>query len=290
MRYRDRQGNEYSLDTSQDKFLRRLYGTVPGRVLLGILIRPWVTDLIGRYMNSGLSRLKIRRFIRKNGIDMSEYRDEKYACYNDFFIRHIKEGKRPADPDRRVLIAPCDGKVTAYRISPNMVMHIKGSDYSIKSLLLNSELAEYYAGGSCYILRLTVDNYHRYSYAVSGHKSENVHIDGIFHTVNPVAMEHANVYYENSREYTLIDAPELGLVMQMEVGALGVGRIVNRDEECDCTRGDEKGYFEFGGSTVVLMLRKGAVEIDPDLLTNTEDGCETTVRLGEHIGRLCADN
>lgn len=284
MKYRDRQGNTFENDTAQDKLLRRLYGSVPGRKLISLLIKPRVTEIMGFFMDRSVSTLMIDGFVKKNNIQMSDYIPTRYKSYNEFFTRRIKPSKRSFDPDETVLCSPCDGKVSAYNITPGLTVNIKGSNYSVKSLLRNTELSEEMAGGVMMIIRLTVDNYHRYAYIDDGFKSGNFYIPGVFHTVNPIALEHANIYYENSREYTVINSIHFGTFIQMEVGALGVGKIVNYDEECEIYRGDEKGRFEFGGSTVVLLFEKDAIIPDADLIKNTEEGCETIIKLGERIG------
>lgn len=283
MRYKDRQGKVYNIDTTQDKFLRLLYRHTTGRMLISILIRPGVTNVMGSVLNKKFTRLKIKSFVKKNGIDLSEYEVTKYKSYNDFFIRKIRPGARPIDPDTNVLVSPSDGKLSLYKISDSLVMTIKNSQYSVKSLILSTELAHEFAGGYCFIIRLTPDDYHRYIFPDSGEIVRHEYIDGVFHTVNPVAMEHANIYYENTREYTIIDTKHFGRMLQMEVGALGVGRIVNSIIEGRAVKGVEKGYFEFGGSTIVLMFKEGVLVPDEDLIRNTQDGFETYVKLGERI-------
>ena len=109
-------------------------------------------------------------------------------------------------------------------------------------------------------------------------------INGILHTVGPIAFKRYKVFKENQREYSLLDTENFGEVIQMEVGALMVGKIVNHDIKT-FVRGQEKGYFLFGGSTVVLLLKKDVVEIDSDIVLNSKLGIETKVKLGEVIGR-----
>lgn len=284
MKYKDRKGNVFNVDTSQDKFLRMLYGHMVGRAFVSFLIRPAVTNAMGSLFNHKLTRLKIKSFVKKNGIVLSDYEVRKYKSYNDFFTRKIRPGARPIEQDPKCVVSPSDGKISVFPISSSLVVEIKGSSYSIKSLTLSREVAEEFAEGYCVIIRLTPDDYHRYIFIDPGEISDHIFIDGVFHTVNPVAMEHANVYYENTREYMTIETEHFGKLLQMEVGALGVGRIVNVVEEGHTERGMEKGYFEFGGSTIVLMFKKDTVQIDQDLLKNTEEGYETYVKLGEHIG------
>ncbi|MCR5727823.1 MAG: phosphatidylserine decarboxylase [Lachnospiraceae bacterium] len=284
MKYRDRDGKEYNISTNQDRFLRFLYTNRLGRSLLKIMISEKVTNLIEWYMNTRISTLKIDGFIKENHIRISDYEKKFYKSYNEFFTRKIKKNKRPVDMRENILVSPSDGKVTVYPISDRLIVNIKNIDYSVKSLLLDREMSEEMEGGWLYVIRLTVDNYHRYSYPDSGYQYENYYIPGVFHTVNPVALENTSVFAQNCRAYTIIDSDHFGRLIQMEVGAMGVGRIVNHKESDFVNKGEEKGYFEFGGSTICLFVTKDGARPDEDIIKNTEEGCETLVKLGEHIG------
>ena len=285
MNYRDRAGKEYKVSTSQDRFLRFLYTNRMGKHLLKFMISDKLTRLIELYMNTRISTLKIDPFIKENKINISDYEKKFYTSYNDFFTRKIKKSRRPVNMEPDVLISPSDGKVTVYPISDKLVVNIKNIDYSIKSLLLDRELAEELEGGWLYVIRLTVDNYHRYCYPDSGYQHENYYIPGFFHTVNPVALENTSVFAQNCRAYTIIDSDHFGRIIQMEVGAMGVGRIVNYKESEFVEKGEEKGYFEFGGSTVCLFVPKGSAVPDADMIKNTAEGFETLVKMGEQIGK-----
>ena len=92
------------------------------------------------------------------------------------------------------------------------------------------------------------------------------------------------VFTENSREYTLIRTPEFGMVVQMEVGAMLVGRIVNHEQEAYAVRGEEKGMFQYGGSTIIVLVGKDQVKMREDLLKKAQLGIETAVQMGETIG------
>ena len=163
-------------------------------------------------------------------------------------------------------------------------MTLKLTDYTVESLLRDEKLAAVYEGGQVLIFRLAVDDYHRYCYMADGEKEENVRIQGVFHTVNPIANDYFPIYKENTREYTVLHTKEFGDMVVMEVGALMVGKIVNHHGKAQVQRGQEKGYFQFGGSTIVVLLKKGAAILDPDILENSAEGIETVVRFGEKIG------
>ncbi len=279
-----RTGEIIVTNQKQNELLKKLYDTAYGRCLLKVLTLPAVSKAAGLYMDSPLSKPLIAPFIRKNGIDTSQYIMRDFRSYNQFFTRRIKPEKRPIDRVPSHLISPCDSKLSVYRIDSGSVFAIKGSHYRVCDLLKNSFLARRFEGGYCCIFRLEVDDYHRYCYIDSGRKSDNVFIAGELHTVNPIAMKRYNIYKRNSREYTVLHTDNFGDVAQIEVGAMLVGRICNRHGVHEFVRGEEKGRFEFGGSTIVLLFERDAIVPDPDLLKNTAEGFETVVKYGEKIG------
>lgn len=280
----DREGCEIIKGDTQDKMLAFLYQTRVGRGMLRLLIKPWVSVAAGKFLDSALSRCLIKPFVKRSGIDLSEYQMEKYHSYNEFFTRKIKPECRKIDERNAHLIAPCDSKLSVYPISENARFVIKNTEYSMVSLLKNQLLAKYYEGGQLLVFRLAVDDYHRYCYVDNGSKSKNYRIPGVFHTVNPLANDVYPIYKENTREFSVLKSENFGRILMMEVGALLVGRIVNYHEKKDVKRGEEKGRFEFGGSTVILCLEKDRAVIDEDILLNSSRGIETAVKLGEKIG------
>ena len=262
-----------------------LYRNWFGRIILKILIRPFITKLGGWFLKRKISKKRIPKFIEEGHINVDDYYVDDIKSYNDFFIRKIKPGRRIIDDDPKHLIAPSDSKLSAYKIEENSIFKIKDSYYRVEDLIKNKELADEFIGGNLLIFRLTVDDYHRYSYPATGKKGKNIHIKGVFHTVNPIALERYNFYKRNSREYTVLETIEFGKMIMVEVGAIMVGKIKNHHQEYEFKRGEEKGYFEFGGSTIVLIT-KNNIKIDDDIITNTNNGDETIVKLGERIGEL----
>ncbi|MDD3183744.1 MAG: phosphatidylserine decarboxylase [Anaerostipes sp.] len=284
MKYINEKGQLVTEDSSQDCFLKFIYSSMAGRVSLKLLTRPWVSKLGGAFLSTPFSKCFISSFIQNNHIPMADYEKTTYKSYNDFFTRKIKAGKRPIPEDENVLFSPCDCKVSVYPIYDNTTFVIKDTLYTVESLLKHRKLAKRFRDGYAVVCRLTVDDYHRYSYIDDGEKSYNYFIPGIYHTVNPIANDYAAIYSENAREYTMMKTKHFGNVVQMEVGALMVGRIKNHQGMGPMKRGTEKGYFEFGGSTIVLLFEKNRVNIDQELLKRTEEQCETKVKLGQRIG------
>lgn len=283
MKYIARERNsKEDIITESSWTLNFFYDTFLGRLLLKISITKFITNMIAFYMNSKLSKRKIGKFIEKNNINTFEYESKNYKSYNEFFSRKVIPYKRPIDSTRDRFISPCDSKVTVYDINKDLTLKIKDSYYSIDTLVDNKILDDY-KGGYAFVFRLSVDNYHRYCFVDSGTKEKDIHIKGIFHTVQPISLKHYNFFKTNSREYTILHTKHFGDVIEVEVGAMGVGRIVNDHDIHKFKKGEEKGYFEFGGSTIVVLVKKNVLTVDKDIFENSKENIETIVKYGEGI-------
>jgi len=284
MKQKLRNGTLIEKTDGQEKALSFLYGTALGRIILKPLTAPWISKVAGAFLSTKPSCILIKPFIKSNNIDMSQFKAVKYNSYNEFFSREIREEARPVDMDSSHFISPADSKLTVIPIGDDTFFNIKHTRYNVESLLKNRSLAEEYKGGYVMIFRLCVDDYHRYCYVADGEKGENTFIKGVLHTVNPIANDYYPIYKENSREYTTLETTDFGKLTIIEVGALLVGKIVNNHGKARVKRGQEKGYFQFGGSTVVVLVKKDKVIIDSDIMENSLADIETIVRMGEKIG------
>lgn len=264
-----------------EKSLKFLYSSVCGRLILKIITKPSISVVFGKILNCRISKILIPHFIKKNRINMDDYINEDYKCFNDFFCRHIKPELRPIDFCSSHLIAPCDGLLSVYKINSNSVFSIKNSFYTISELLKNEALANEFCDGVCLIFRLCVNNYHRYNYIDNGIKGKNIHINGILHTVRPIAFNYSPVFLQNSREYTVIQTENFGKIIQMEVGAMLVGKIKNHHQEHRTARGEEKGTFLYGGSTVIVLIKKDVIKMNDYYNLNTNE--EKPVVAGQWI-------
>ena len=283
--YITRDGTKIDGTTGQDHLLEVIYGHALTRMLLRPFLSPAVSDICGKFLSTRFSRRIIPSFVKKNHIDLSIYEKQEFDSYNAFFTRKIKAEQRPINEQKNVLISPSDGKVTAYPITQKGRFWIKHTQYTAAQLLKDERLAERYMGGWIYVIRLTVDDYHRYCYVADGRKSRQRKIRGVLHTVNPVANDYYPIYKMNSREYCLLKTKEFGTILLMEVGALMVGKINNHEEDsAQVKRGNEKGMFEFGGSTIVVMTEPGMTKPDKDIIQNTKAQAETLIKMGEPIG------
>ncbi len=275
---------EIEVKDHNQKSLSFLYETAIGRGILKILVYPWITKLYGKYNDSKLSTRKIKSFIKNNHIPMEEYEKQEYKSFNDFFTRKINLEYRNISRKEEDFISCCDNKLRVYPVNKDLIFKVKGSNYSVESILQDNLLAKKYEDGLCLVFRLCVDDYHRYIFFDDGEILKTSKIPGKFHTVNPIAYENFQVFRENNRELTVLETKNFGTVTQVEVGALMVGKIVNHPVK-KFTRGEEKGYFKFGGSTIILFLEKDKLEIDPLILEYSSRGIETKLQMGEVIGK-----
>ena len=138
------------------------------------------------------------------------------------------------------------------------------------------------------ILRLAPNDYHRYHFPCDGKALAPIKIKGPLYSVSPYALvkNFTRVFIENKREITSLQTSTYGNMLLIPVGATMVGSILQSyTSDSAIKKGDEMGYFAFGGSTIVILFEKGKVKIDQDLLDNTSKGMETGVRMGEQIAR-----
>lgn len=265
--------------------IRFLYNTKTGRILLkSFVYRKPFSNLYSTYEKSPLSRGKVKKFVKKYNIVTSDCYDRKYRNFNEFFTRQRIHYVDQTGENELPAIA--DSKLTAYRIDENSRFSIKNSVYTVADLLENDTLAAKYTGGLCLVFRLTPDDYHRYVYPDNGTQERTVKIKGILHSVNPISAD-SNVYSRNSRQWTLLHTEHFGDIVQIEVGALLVGKIRNHYLYGGAyfSKLDEKGYFEYGGSTVALLIPPDVVQVDDDILEYSAKGIETKVIIGERVGK-----
>lgn len=265
------------------KTLNFLYGNFIGYLILKVLTTRLFAKIISIFMNSKLSIPLIKRKIKKYSIDMNLYENKKYKSFNDFFTRKIKENKRIINDKKDVFISPCDSFLLVHKINKDLTLDIKGHNYKINELVEKNIMNEY-INGYAFVFRLSANNYHRYCYIDSGKQKENIKIKGKLHTVQPISLKKYNYFKTNSREYTILNTCNFDDVIHVEIGAMCIGKIKNKYENYTFNKGEEKGYFEFGGSTIVLLVKENIIKVDNDIVNNSKDHIETSVKYGEKIG------
>jgi phosphatidylserine decarboxylase len=291
IKYYNRKNKLYEIEkVAGEKYLNWIYSSPRGMKLLEALIkRKMFSSFYGWYLDKNFSRKRITKFIDKFNLDMSivEKNVKNFTSFNDFFYRKLKSSARPFERDPHSLISLGDGRLLAYEnIDLEKLVQVKGFTYSLRELIKNDLVAEKFQRGTCLILRLCPTDYHRFHFIDSGVCEKTIKIKGSYYSVNPVALQKIEkLFCENKREWSLFHSDNFGDVLYVEVGATCVGSIIQTyTADQHVSRGDEKGYFKFGGSTVILFFEPHQIKIDSDILEQTKLGFESYVQLGEKIG------
>ena len=273
-----------------ERWLKWLYHNPLGSLALHAVVKNrFLSEWYGRKMDSPASRNRIQGFVDALNIEMSEATRPAtaYETFNDFFIRELKPDARPVAAAPSTIVSPADGKVLAFEgIRGLDSFFVKGHSFSLDNFLQDKELSAGYEDGTLLIIRLAPVDYHRFHFPADGRISRSTPIDGAYYSVSPHAVkERLSVYWENKREYSVLHTEHAGEILLCEVGATMVGAIVQSyTPGTNVFKGQEKGWFKFGGSTVIMLLEKGKVRIDADILENTSKGYETSIRMGERLG------
>ena len=284
MRIWDRSKQSYVEEVEYEKEkLIFLYQTLLGRILLFLIFsRRWYSKLEANKQSSPRSLKLVDAFIDKYKVDMSPYDQSTFMCFRDFFLR--KRAYEMITKDNE-LIAIADARLAVYSINEDLTLSIKKSIYTLQELIEDEKIIHEYAGGYCLIYRLAVEDYHRYVYLDEGQLISTKLIKGVLHTVRPISEKY-HVFARNTRQWSVLQTKNYGNVIQIEIGALLVGKIVNYETK-HFKKLQEKGYFDYGGSTVILLFKKDTVKIDQDILRHSLEGIETKVTIGEGIGSRC---
>ncbi|MFV1492092.1 archaetidylserine decarboxylase [Phaeobacter sp. JH20_36] len=269
-----------------EKWIRWAYQNASAKPVEKLLFRSaLISRLMGAWFDSSLSRGKIQTVVDDLAIDMSEATEptENYATFNAFFARHLRPEARPYSDDPSEIVSPADGRVLVFpELAEDVFVPVKGHPMSVRTMLPG--ISDRFVGGALAIVRLCPADYHRYHFPAAGRITAAQDIPGALHSVNPIALGAGpDVFGENKRSWTLIDTDTIGSYAFVEVGAFGVGSIVNTRTSGAVQKMDEKGYFKFGGSTVVVVFEPGRVQFSDDLVTNSARGRETLVKVGQPL-------
>jgi len=291
IKFYNRKTKEYDIEkVAGEHYLNWTYSSPIGMTLLELLIKKKLfSSLYGSYCNSNASRRKIAPFIDEFNIDTSlnQKTVKEFESFNDFFSRQLKSEARPIDMEKAAFISPGDGRLMAYEnIDLANLIQVKGYTYSFLNLINNREAVSLFKNGTCLIIRLCPTDYHRFHFVDSGICGETHRHKGTYYSVNPTALNKIpEIFCKNKREWSILYSNNFGEILYIEVGATCVGSIIQSYQtSLEVKKGTEKGYFKFGGSTVIIFLQNGKVKIDKDIIEQTKLGFETKVLMGEKIG------
>jgi phosphatidylserine decarboxylase len=250
-------------------------------------VRKAVSRLYGKLQSASWSRGKIDGFVRRFSVAMDECEPGPFASFNDFFIRKFRTGLRPFPENPHEMGAFAEARYLAYAIADQpLTVPIKGLRLDPLSVLGNTPGKERFRGGPVLLARLCPVDYHRFHFPDDGEIKHFHEEGGKLHSVNPAALvRKPDLFLANERHISLLETRHFGTLAYVEVGALCVGRIVQTGAGPKFSRGQEKGYFLFGGSTVILYGELGAWVPAEDLLRHTSEGYETLVQLGDAVAQ-----
>lgn len=247
---------------------------------------PFFSRLYGYLQKSKRSARKIAPFIKNYGVDTSEFLNFHFDSFNDFFIRKLKPEARPLSTAPAII--PADGRYFFYQnIDLAKEWTVKGKKFDLSKLLQSQSLAEQFAEGSLVIARLCPSDYHRFHFPCDCTPGKTKLINGWLYSVNPIALKrNLDTFMENKRTLCLLQTQDFHEVAYLEIGATNVGAIQQTySPGLNYSKGAEKGYFEFGGSALVLLFKKNTIQLDIDLLRASQQGIEIKCLIGQSMGK-----
>lgn len=287
-------GSEHIEQVYGGFWVKLLYGTWLGQLLSSLVAAPFVSRAYGWMQDQPFSRNKVAPFIERFDIDMKEFLpqegrsdEEPYDTFNHFFTRRVKSEARPFALET-AFPAPCDARYFAYdSLNDDVLIPVKGRHFNAEALLANEHWQETFKDGPGFIARLCPVDYHRFHFPDDGKVLESWRIPGALHSVNPWALTFKqDIFMLNERQVTILETKHFGKLAYIEVGATCVGKIKQTHESDAFKRGDEKGMFLFGGSTVIVIGESGKWKMDQRLLDNTKNAVETYIKMGREIGSV----
>ena len=289
IQYIDRQTGEIKTENPPaEGLLKFLYDHPFGkRAILPIAKRKFISTLYGRIMDKPSSTKRIQGFIDQHQIDMtaSQKSVSDFTSFNDFFYRKLKPEARPIG---KGFVSPGDGRLLAFEnVSEVHHFFVKGQKFTLPAFLKDHKLAQQFENASMIILRLAPNDYHRFHFPYDGTPNAAKRIKGYYYSVSPYAItgNFTRVFCENKREYCILQTSDKGDILIAPIGATMVGSIIETyAPDTAIKRGDEMGYFAFGGSTIVVLVDHKKLTLDSDILENTKNKMETFVKMGETIG------
>lgn len=275
-----------------ERSLRWVYGNPLGALALhGVVKRGVFSRFYGWRMDRPASRKAIRPFVEKYRVDTTEFAEPigSFRTFNEFFYRRLKPGARRIDPDLGTAVFPADGRHLVAVDSEHWPgILVKGGRLDLDDLVRDPGMAERFRRGTLILSRLCPVDYHRFHFPVSGRVGAPRPISGPLFSVNPIALRrNLDIFIRNKRYVSKIDTEQWGSVLMVEVGATCVGAVeYTYTGGTQVTKGDEKGYFRFGGSSVITIFEPGRIAPAEDLLAHSSEFREVYARMGDTMGRV----
>ena len=241
----------------------------------------WMNQLVdawGNYLDTPESAAGIETFMNATNYRIDDYIEgpSGWQTFNQFFAREIKPGRRPiaAPRDDSVVVSPADAVFMGWwPIDKESNITVKEVNWSIAELLDNSPYKDEFRNGIYTHSFLYIDDYHRYHTPVAGTVKEIRNISGkvymdVFRepdgTLNVV--DGHTYQFNQERGLVVIDSPEVGLVAVLPIGMAYVSSVnLTAEVGAELEKGDQFGYFMFGGSDIVTVYQDRNVILDAEV-------------------------
>jgi phosphatidylserine decarboxylase len=275
-----------------EQWLRWILFNPFGQIALhAVAKRAWFSRWYGWRMNSTGSASRVKPFIEQYNIAESEHvkTANEFTSFNDFFYRKLKPEARPVDAADDSAVFPADGRHLGFaKASAVEGVFVKGQRFNLSKLLGDQKLADRFADGAAVFSRLCPVDYHRFHFPVAGIPGEARLINGPLYSVNPLALrDRLSILWENKRFITEIESEQFGKVLMLEIGATNVGSVNHTFVPTrPVAKGEEKGYFAFGGSATLTLFEPGRVKLDEDLLEQSAQQRELYAKVGDRLGTI----
>lgn len=270
------------------KILQFLYGnSLMGRMLRKLIRKHFISKIYGWLYHRTVSQKKLQQFVDKLQINMSEAEKpiSQYRSKNDVFIRKLSPNARQIDGGFNTLISPADSSLYVISELNGCSVTVKNGHYSLAELLQDHLLAEEFKHGSVLVFRLIPSDYHRFHFPDSGTVLAPKVISGFLDSVSGYAtMREPQLFCHNQRELVILDSDHFGKIILVPVGAVMIGKIVHTYKAGRVEQGEEQGYFEIGGSSILMIIQKEKIIFDEDIVNNSLRGFETKIKMGARIG------
>ncbi len=289
--------NRYTGSLEEEKvyggnWLRFIYDNPLGKICLWAMVkRAFFSKWYGWRMNQNGSISKIIPFIQEYALDTKEFADNvsSFRNFNEFFFRKLTHSSRPIEKGSETVVYPADGRHLGFQnVDETNQVFVKGQKFNLEKLFGSKNLAEQYVGGSLIVSRLCPVDYHRFHLPTDGFVKSVELINGDLYSVNPIALRQTlSIFWRNKRYLTLIENENLGKVAVFLVGATCVGSVhLTAQKNQIYAKGDELGYFSFGGSSVITVFQPGVIKLEDELLKVSSRGYEYYAKMGEAMGRF----
>ena len=279
------------IDTEQvygEGFLKWAYGNPLGKLALHAFVkRPFFSKWYGRKMDNPTTKSKVQPFIQDYGMNVDDFLEpaESYQTFNEFFYRKLKPAARPIADS--AIVFPADGRHLGFENAEDVGgVFIKGQSWDLEKLIDDPALYQRFKGGSLVLSRLCPVDYHRFHFPAAGVPSETTIINGPLFSVSPIALrQNLGYMWQNKRTRTLLETPDHGTILIMEIGATCVGSIHQTyTAGKPVEKGEEKGYFAFGGSSTITIFEPAKVTLASDLLEHSAQQQELYTLIGDAMG------